>query len=78
MKPDLEILVLENDVLFFLQDSGSGNQDGEIINLLLRIVTECETVITHVFTALQTRQEQLKNKTLRSRQRNNLQSLIKW
>lgn len=78
MKPDLEILVLENDVLFFLQDLGSGNQDGEIINLLLRIVTECETVITHVFTALQTRQEQLKNKTLRSRQRNNLQSLIKW
>lgn len=78
MKPDLEILVLENDVLFFLQDSGSGNQDGEIINLLLRIVTECETVITQVFTALQTRQEQLKNKTLRSRQRNNLQSLIKW
>ncbi|XP_071162036.1 endoplasmic reticulum membrane-associated RNA degradation protein-like [Mytilus edulis] len=71
-----EMLNIKIQTLFRYKDSGSGNQDGEIINLLLRIVTECETVITQVFTALQTRQEQLKNKTLRSRQRNNLQSLI--
>ncbi|CAC5394379.1 unnamed protein product [Mytilus coruscus] len=73
----VEMLNIKIQTLFRYKDSGSGNQDGEMINLLLRIVTECETVITQVFTALQTRQEQLKNKTLRSRQRNNLQSLIK-
>lgn len=59
----------------YQKDSGTG--ESEIVNLLLRIAIECETVIVQVFTALQCRQDQLKNKTLRSRQRNNLQSLIK-
>ncbi|XP_062602816.1 endoplasmic reticulum membrane-associated RNA degradation protein-like [Saccostrea cucullata] len=55
---------------------GGGRGEAEIVGLLSRVLSELHTVLQQVFDSLRTKQELLGRKDLRSRQRQNLRSLI--
>ncbi|XP_071080762.1 endoplasmic reticulum membrane-associated RNA degradation protein-like [Haliotis cracherodii] len=51
-------------------------RESEIVGLISRIITEKQEVMSQIKVAMETRQEQLKQKQLRSRQRDNLKRLL--
>ncbi|XP_062622174.1 endoplasmic reticulum membrane-associated RNA degradation protein-like, partial [Saccostrea cucullata] len=59
-----------------MRAEGGGRGEAEIVGLLSRVLLELHTVLQQVLDSLRTKQELLGRKDLRSRQRQNLRSLI--